>query len=165
MSGRRWFLAGIGAGFIVCGLVLRLAGPAGGGSEDWQAEAQRSGYLLFRPEEVDALMRSAVERAQATAPGPSPHSSTPAPTAFPPVSSPQPTFFSFEGDRVLVRIPPGSISEDVVRMLTEAGVVRDAQALRTEIAVRGKTRKIVAGAYLLEKDMPVRDVVDRITAP
>lgn len=165
MSGRKWFLAGLGAGLIVCGIVLRLAGSAGDGSEDWQAEAQRNGYLLLRPEDVDALMRFVVERAQATAPGPSPHSPTPVPTASPPASSPLPTFFSFKDDRVFVRIPPGAISEDVVRMLAEAGVVRDAQALRTEIAVRGKTRRIVAGAYLLKKDMPVRDVVDRITAP
>lgn len=166
MSDRpKWFLAGLGTGLIVCGLVLRLAGSPGGGSEDWKEEAKQNGYLFFRQEEVDAMMRKAAERAQATEAAGSPSSSsTPAPISPSPSVSPLPTF-SLESGRIMVWIPSGATAEEVVRILAEAGVVRDAKALQAEIAVRGKTRRIVAGVYWLDPDMPVRDVVDRITTP
>lgn len=178
MPGRKAFLAGLGTGLLICGLLLRFLGRGGEDIGDWKAEAERHGYLLIRKEEADKGAFLFSERTS-SAPSAGPASATPhlsatpaptamlAPTATPAVSGafPQPSFFPAGGNRVQVWIPPGAISEDVVRVLAEAGVVGDEDALRSEMETRAKTRKIVAGTYVFDRATAVRDVVDRITMP
>ncbi len=68
----------------------------------------------------------------------------------------------YSTEKVEIMIKPGMRAKDVAKLLTEKEVIPNPYLFRIAIRIYGKEKDIKAGKYILQKNMPLVDIINKL---